>query len=263
MKQKIIQGEKKVKKAIRKRKLMRLSAYIFYLGLIGAIFFLIFSILIKEGTIYHGASPNLSFSLDNCTLLISNHADAKISSPIYAKYRAPQELSLDQNNIHLKVDTNSNPQTVSILNGLGVRYCMLELFVKETASLQSLKINCPTCSIIQDTSFQLQITGALTITGGVVNTNLRNVKVGSLTYKVTTGDLQLNNIETSSTSNTIEIDDGGDVAIQSVSDFTLDTTTNTQAFCYNGPSVTKVSSTHCAISGDCKLNLYALILTCS
>ena len=260
MKQKIIVGQKKVKKAIKKRKLVRLSAYFFYLGILATIFVIILSVLIKEGTVHYENSPNLSFTLDNCTLLISDHADAKISSPIYAKYRAPQELTVEQKHIHLGVNTKSDPQKISILNGLGERYCTLELFVKNTASLKSLKVDCPTCNIIQDTSFQLQITEALTITGGVISTNLRNVKVGSLAYKVTTGNLQLNNIETSSTSNTIEIDDGGDIAIQSVSDFTLDTTTNTQAFCYNGPSVTQVSNPNCAISGDSKFNLYPFVL---
>ena len=250
MKQKVSKGQAKVKSAINQRKLVRFFAYFLYLGIIAMITTICFLFLIKKGVFLSHSSANLNFTLDNCTLIISDHNDPMIQNPIYAKYRIPQEIAAEQKSAKLSMNTDSDPQTFSVSNGLGTRYCEVELFVKESTPINSLKINCPSCSITQNTSFQLEITNALNIIGDTVHANFRDIKVGSLNFDATSGYLQLSNIVTSSGGNIVSVLDRGDIIIQSTQNFRVNAYTNTQAFCFNGPSLTEVTNNKCAVSGD-------------
>ena len=179
---------------------------------------------------------------------------------MYIKYHVPTELKASPVT-EVNVDRNSNPQRLEVLNGLDPRYCYIQMFVRQGTPFDSLQIDCPRCDITQDTSFPLQINGDLNLNGEVIHANFRDLQVGRLSYTATSGYIQLNNIISPSPDNIINLGEG-DVIIQSTQDFQVDVTTETQAFCFNGPTVTQLSSTNCSISGQSNLiSLYFPLIT--
>ena len=204
----------------------------------------------KKGVLLSNSSANLQFTLDNCTLLISDHADPYIENPIYTVYRVPQELKVDQDQARISMDMNSDPQTFSVSNGLGDRYCWVELFVKKGTQLQSLEINCPSCNIVQNTSFPFEVAGDVTIKGESIHANFRDLSVGKLDFETKKGYIQLSNIISGSASNKINITSEGDIIIQSTQDLRVQATTEYQAFCFAAPALNLIENTDCAISGD-------------
>ncbi len=223
---------------------MRFASLVTYFAIIFFLFAIAFHNLINDGE-FTSPAKRIAFKLDKCSLHILDH-NSDTSEPVYVSYHIPKELKIDQSTI-VDIKTDTTPQTVTILNALDPRYCLVKLFVKESTPLDSLQIDCQRCNVTQDTSFQLEITNALTIQGDSIHANFRNVKVGSLDYQSNSGYLQLSNIESLAAVNTITMNYEGDVIIQSTVDLTADVTTETQAFCFYGPSVTKQSNANCAI----------------
>ena len=245
MKQKVKEGRQNIRKAINKRKLVRFGSLFLYLIIIGAAMGVSFSFLIQDGKFTSSPGANLAFKIDQCHLHILDH-NSDIQSPIYIDYHIPKELKLEQATI-VDIAKDSDPQNLTVINALDPRYCLIKLFVKENTPLGSLNIECGRCNITQDTSFQLEVTNALTMTGDKIHANFRNVKVGSLNYQSNSGYIQLSNIESASSSNTIDLNFEGDIIIQSTADMIIDATTETQAFCFYAPFVQKQDNFNCAV----------------
>jgi len=249
IKRKFNEGKENIKKAINKRKFIRFFYLFLYLIVIGVVCAVCIHFLTDEGKINSSAGANLSFKLDQCRLNILDHTSA-VSSAIYTDYHIPKELAIDQSTI-VDIRKDSDPQTLTVINALEPRYCLINLYVKENTPLGSLNIECERCNITQDTSFQLEVTNALTINGKEIHANFRNVKVGTIDYQAETGYIQLSNIESSSSANIINLNYEGDIIIQSTADMKISATTEKQAFCFYAPSVEKVTTnSRCAIVGS-------------
>ena len=263
IKQKFKEGKENIKKAIKKRKVFRFISLFTYIIIIGLIVGLGIAFLSQEGKFNSSSGANLAFKLDQCRLNILDHT-SDVSSPIYVDYHIPKELKADQATI-VDIKKDSNPQTMTVMNALDPRYCIIKLYVKENTPINSLNIECERCNITQDTSFQLEVTNTLTINGDDVHANFRNMKVGTLDYQANTGYIQLSNIESSSSANIVSMKYEGDIIIQSIADMKIKATTETQAFCFYAPFVEKVSTnSRCATlntnTGKCLLVFLSKII---
>ena len=217
------------------------------------------TLLVKSDKFTPTGQYNLSFNIDNCSLLITDNPDTSSKNPVYISYKAPSGLFTDATTV-VNLDDPDNPQDIEVFNGLDSRYCSIQLYVAKNTQLDSLKINCPNCNLTQDTSSQLKIKNDLIITGQSVNANFRDIQVGSIQYEATTGYLQLNHIDSKSNNNTITMSDEGDIIIQSTTNFRIDATSDTQAFCFSAPFLRNINATNCLFSGQSKYFLYFSLL---
>ncbi len=250
----LYEGKKNIKKAVYKRRIVRFLYLSIYMIILGIAVALAFIFLIQDGEFTSPSGVGLVIKLDQCTLLIRDH-NSDISADIYVKYHIPKDLKFNSATV-VDIDKNSNPQTFTVLNAFDPRYCLVELFLKESASLDSLQIECERCNITQDTSFQLEVSNSLNIVGNLIHANFRNLKVGNFDYEAISGYIQLSNIDSASATNRIVMNFEGDIIIQSTTDFTVDATTETQAFCFYAPSVTKQSNANCAILSNSPSKLF-------
>ena len=238
------------------RKYLRYFAYFLYIGIFITAALYLCTALVKKRNLTPNQDLNLTFNLDNCSIAIID-ADSSASSSVYVAYKVPSGLFTNATTTVI-LDDDSAPQNIQVLNGLDPRYCSVKLYVKPKTPLKSLQITCPSCNITQNTTSQLIINNALSISGQSVSANFRNVKVGSFSYEATTGYLQLNNIDSSSNNNSIKMDDQGDIIIQSTKNFQINAISDTQAFCFSAPFLNQKSSTNCIYSGQSKYFLYLI-----
>ena len=252
----------RVQIAINKRRYFRFCVYLLYLAIIGVVVGLACLYLIEDGTLRYNSGTSFLLTLDNCTLNILDHNDPNIDNPIYFKYEIPTKLEAG-GLMHIKTNSSGGTENIYVRNDLDTRYCKVDMFVRAATPIQSFDILCSKCNITQDNSFPLQISNLFNITGEVAHSNFRNLQVGRLFYMANTGYLQLNNIISSSGNNIITLYEQGDIIIQSTNDFQLNAETDTQAFCFNAPSINQISSTNCSILGQSNFEkfLYLIILT--
>lgn len=240
----------RINSAVRKRKILRYIYYFLILGITAATITLAAIFLHIQDRITYSANTPIKLAVDNCTIFIYDKpSDSTVSTPVYIDYRVPRGLDFDNGGSSVSPQTGNNPEEVTFKNAFSgyISNCYVKLYVEPNTQLGDITINCERCTLTQDS--QTLKAGNMVLTGKEFNMTAKDLSLNSLSYTSDNGFLQLSHIVTTAP-NTINMNVFGDVIIQSSTDLTVAATTDSQAFCFAGPTVTHKSSSNCAIFSD-------------
>lgn len=210
---------------------------------------LAFNFNFLHGTGSYASGSALQINVQNCNLRFIN-APSGQSDPIALSYRIPTVLRV-QSNSSVSLTSISNQANLTFVNGYNSDYCNIWFSVASTAVLDSLNVMCTNCNVMS-TVDALSVTNGILINGTLVNFNMKNIKAGSFDYNALNGYVQLNNIVTTGSANSITLSERGDVVVQSIQGMTVKFTSPNNSFCFSSPYQKTNSMTDCHLANDSK-----------
>jgi hypothetical protein len=131
--------------------------------------------------------------------------------------------------------------------------CGVAVHWPTSQELSSLTIECQYCTLVASSEVRI---GLLTVSGKGVNSNFRDLKVGTMNYSVVSGVTELQEVQFGANSNFNVTN--GTVTVQSRSDFTVNLKKANDLYCFSAPTVAS-NSISCStekLTDDILKNLY-------